>query len=124
RNKAGTCGWIVKDCPPECSQLRDAYSCASVASCMWLEPGCQEPSIPVAGCYARTLVDCGADGHTCPGGKQCQKRTVNPCAPTYGGGAGTVGGGPTPGGGAPAPAIALPPPPQCTACAAGITICL
>jgi hypothetical protein len=132
RDKTGTCGWSFTDCPPECSQIRDPYSCGSIPSCTWLEPGCSEPSIPVAGCYARSLVNCNPD--TCPAGKQCQKRTYNPCAAGSGpgtlvgggsaGSGGTAPGGPSGGATAPAPSIAIPPPPQCMSCAAGITICL
>jgi hypothetical protein len=103
--------------------VSDPYKCNSIGGCTWLQPGCSEPSIPAAGCYPQALVGCGDRMLACPGGKQCQKRTINPCA---------TGGGLTPasptdvagGSGPGAPAIALPPVPACTTCASVITICL
>jgi hypothetical protein len=133
RDPSGICRWNYGTCPADCGQIRDAGSCSNATGCIWLQPGCSEPSIPTAGCYARSWLGCGDGGTFCPAGKQCQKRTINPCT---GGFASGSGGGPTTGSGggsgtgaAPAdriapPGAALPAPPVCQVCAQPISICL
>jgi hypothetical protein len=126
RSSQGTCGWTV-ECPPDCSQFRDAGTCAAQTACIWLQPGCSDPAIPATGCYPRASLECATRG--CPAGKQCLKRTVNPClsplpvaplpAGTLPAGSGDVAP-PAPG----VPIIAPPPPPACTVCAQAVNICL
>jgi hypothetical protein len=134
RDMTGTCRWNYGKCPADCSQVRDAGTCNGVAGCVWLQPGCSEPSIPTAGCYARAWLGCGDGGTFCPSGKQCQKRTVNPCTGSFasGSGGGTTGTGGSSGSGTGAtatdriapPGMALPVPPACQVCAQAINICL
>jgi hypothetical protein len=132
RDKSGICRWNYNQCPADCGQIRDAATCGSVSTCVWLQPGCSEPSIPTAGCYARGWLGCGDGLTVCPAGKQCQKRTVNPCTGTSAGGSGGStgsGGGPAPTTGAPAdkiapPGMTVPAPPVCQVCAQPISICL
>jgi hypothetical protein len=126
RNSAGACGWVVPPCPGDCSQAQNQGSCGAIAGCVWLQPGCAEPSIPTAGCYAAANVGCADKMYQCPAGKQCQQRTINPCAspspatPPPVSGVGDAGG---------ASGSKRPPPtdvaiPACTACARTISICL
>jgi hypothetical protein len=112
RTDTGRCAWIYRNCPEgHCGDARTAAACAAAVACRWLEPGCTEPRLSVAGCYTRTLIDCETRG--CPAGRQCVKRVINPCADS-GALAGT----------SPVPAIIPPPPPVCTACAFSISLCL
>jgi hypothetical protein len=123
RNSAGTCGWVVPLCPGDCGQAANQGTCAAIAGCTWLQPGCAEPSIPTAGCYASASVGCAEKMFTCPAGKQCQRRNINPCASAY---PPPPSGLPETGsGGAPqTPPDAKIAIPACTACAQPISICL
>jgi hypothetical protein len=108
RTQDGRCAWIFRECPPDCSVWRDQLSCSKIPACRWLEPGCAEPKLAVAGCYSNSLLDCTEQ--SCPAGKTCLKRTINPCtglraAPTD-------------------PGFAVPVPPTCAVCAQPIGICL
>jgi hypothetical protein len=110
RTDSGHCAWIFRSCPDEaCGNARNAASCAALAACRWLQPGCTEPRLPLAGCYARSLLDCETRG--CPAGRQCVKRVIDPCA-------GAVLAPSA------APSLIAPPPPVCTACAQTVSICL
>ncbi len=85
----GSCGWsvtceAVTPAPPACAASRDRASCEKNATCRWLEPGCGDPKLPVAGCYERKEIGC-APGRTCSGGRQCLTRVINPCLPAAGG---------------------------------------
>jgi hypothetical protein len=122
RNANGICGWVVPPCPGDCSQAADQGTCGAISGCAWLQPGCSEPSIPTAGCYNATSVGCAEKMLQCPAGKQCQRRTINPCtSPNVTPPPGTLAGG----GAAPQPLpgdkIAIP---ICTACAQTISLCL
>jgi hypothetical protein len=122
RNAAGTCGWLVPPCPGACSRASNQGTCSSIPGCVWLQPGCAEPSIPTAGCYPTTSLGCAEGNVTCPADKQCQKRTINPCLSTTATPpvAGTASDG----------AAARPAPPAeivvpaCPTCAQAISICL
>lgn len=75
----GKCGWQMTSCPASCSDIRDLKSCELDQACRWLEPGCSGNKLSVAGCFARTAVDCESD-RDCVPGKQCATRTVDHCA--------------------------------------------
>jgi hypothetical protein len=129
RNAMGVCSWTYGQCPSDCGRVYDPASCSRLTSCVWLQPGCTAPSIPTAGCYPREYLGCGEKMYVCPGGRVCQKRTINPCAqPYYGGGSGSgpsVGTGGSSGGmTVPADPVAPVPVPACEACAQAVTICL
>jgi hypothetical protein len=114
RTSDGRCAWIFRECPDiECSKARTAVACGRLAACRWLEPGCTEPKLPVAGCYPRAHLNCAASG--CPLGKACVKRVVNPCS-------GAVA--PQPAAGDPIAPGLIAPPGGCTACGQEISICL
>lgn len=82
-----------------CGTYTSAAACAADASCRWLQPGCTEPALAAAGCFAKTALGCTSDA-SCGAGHQCLKRMINPCAaPTLAGGT------------------------ACTACALAETIC-
>jgi hypothetical protein len=83
-----------------CGSYNSAGACAADMSCTWLQPGCTEPALAAAGCFARASVGCTTDA-SCGAGHQCLKRTVNPCA-----GMGTGNGGTA-----------------CAACAMTVMIC-
>ena len=127
RNAAGACGWVDSQCPGDCGKATTPGACAALGTCTWLQPGCTPPSIPAAGCYPIDYLGCAEKMFTCPGGRQCQSRTVNPCAgytspgvpPATGTGAGGGAGSPPQGGGSDRIAI-----PACTTCAQTISICL
>jgi len=108
-----------------CGSYTDARGCATHPNCTWLAPGCSDPTIPAAGCYARAALGCMSNAD-CKDGRQCLKRNINPCSPGYQAAAGSSEPG-TGGGGAGPPADpppALVAPPQCQACSAAVTICL
>ncbi len=63
---------------PTCSQFRDLKACETNTACQWLEPGCSGVKLSVAGCFAKTDVNCKEGG--CAGGRTCQSRTVDHCA--------------------------------------------
>jgi hypothetical protein len=109
RTATGRCAWIFRECPDGCGDARTPTACLANTACSWLEPGCTEPKLAVAGCYPKSLLGC--DQHPCPDGRQCVKRTVNPCGGTRA-----------------APAAPVPPgfvpPPTCAVCAQTIAICL
>jgi hypothetical protein len=113
RTSEGRCAWIFRSCSDtDCSSARTAVACGRLATCRWLEPGCTEPRLPVAGCFPRASLNCAVSG--CPLGKQCVKRVVNPCSGV---------GGPTPAGDTARPALVAPPG-GCTACGQEISVCL
>jgi hypothetical protein len=64
---------------PACAGYADYMTCVADAACRWLQPGCGEPALAAAGCYARSTIGCGADTD-CAAGRQCLKRVINPCA--------------------------------------------
>ena len=61
-----------------CGSYASATACAADASCRWLQPGCSEPALAAAGCYAKASLGCTSDA-SCGMGHQCLKRMVNPC---------------------------------------------
>jgi hypothetical protein len=89
----GRCAWIFRQCPDptpssDCKKAITAITCALDQRCRWLEPGCTEPKLPAAGCFDRDEVGCridssgpGNNDHTCPAGKACVTRVINPCSP-------------------------------------------
>jgi Antistasin family len=106
RTNEGRCAWIFRNCPDDptadCARIRDADACAKKNACRWLTPGCAEPKLPAAGCYARALIGCTGN---CPAGKTCLSRVIDPC------------------GGTPVPGFA-PPQGMCDACGQTIAVCL
>lgn len=78
RNATGMCSWQIVECPGGCSSINDSANCAAEPSCTWLVPGCAEPALATAGCYARTSLGCTSDAD-CDQGHQCLKRVINPC---------------------------------------------
>jgi hypothetical protein len=117
RTPEGKCVWNFR-CLEDCSSARDPMTCAIRPACRWLEPGCAEPKLAVAGCYARALIDCNEN--SCPAGRTCLKRTINACNSTAAAGAADTSDPAivAPGPGAPAPIL-----PPC-ACGQPIGICL
>ena len=77
RTSTGRCAWIFRPCPDGCGDARNPTACLALPACRWLEPGCTEPKLAVAGCYPRSLIGC--DQRACPDGRQCVKRVINPC---------------------------------------------
>jgi hypothetical protein len=75
--------------PANCAALADSMSCSANPQCTWLQPGCGEPALAAAGCYARASLGCGSDAD-CGLGHQCLKRVINPCGLA-------AGSAPTPG---------------------------
>jgi hypothetical protein len=69
--------WIVNADEPcgACDTHLDAASCSASAGCRWLEPGCGEPPLPQAGCFAAE--DCTQD--SCDEGKTCTSAIIDPC---------------------------------------------
>lgn len=69
-------------CKPDASSACGSYNtpatCAADTSCKWLQPGCTEPALAAAGCFAKTSLGCTTDA-SCGAGHQCLKRFVNPC---------------------------------------------
>src|SRR5262245_7548211 len=76
-NGCGTC--TCNPPPPSCGQYATAVRCSSDPSCTWLTPGCADPTIPTEGCYSRKAIGCQSNAD-CTGGRQCLKRTINPCS--------------------------------------------
>jgi hypothetical protein len=111
RTSTGRCAWVFRECPDGCGDARTLTACLAMPACRWLEPGCTEPKLAVAGCYPRALIGC--DQKACPDGRECVKRVINPC-------------GSPDSAGAPAPLPGLVPPPigGCAACGQTIAICL
>jgi hypothetical protein len=108
RTATGRCAWIFRECPDGCGDARSPTACLALPACRWLEPGCTEPKLAVAGCYPRSLIGC--DLRACPDGRQCVKRVINPC-------------GSPDGATLPSPGL-IPPPGGCAACGQTIAICL
>lgn len=79
RDAGGKCGWQITSCPASCSGLRDLKTCELNEGCRWLEPGCSGNKLSVAGCFAKSGVNCESDDDCSPG-KQCATRTVDHCA--------------------------------------------
>jgi hypothetical protein len=67
-----------------CGSYANAATCATDPSCRWLHPGCAEPALAAAGCFAKAALGCTSDA-SCGAGHQCLKRMVNPCANTVAG---------------------------------------
>jgi hypothetical protein len=64
--------------PPDyCVTYTTEAACGQDASCRWLVPGCGEPPLPQAGCFA--AVDCGGDFDCQISGGTCQEVVINPC---------------------------------------------
>ena len=84
-----TCACNPPPPPPisDCAGYADRGTCAADPMCTWLQPGCTEPALAAAGCYARSDLGCTSDAE-CGQGHQCLKRVVNPCPPA--GGPGSV----------------------------------
>jgi hypothetical protein len=74
----GRCAWIFRNCPDDCASVHEQPACDHMSACRWLVPGCLEPRLPAAGCYPRALINCNQD--SCPAGKQCSKRSIDPCS--------------------------------------------
>jgi hypothetical protein len=113
RTETGRCAWIFRECPDGCGDARNPTACLALAACRWLEPGCGEPRLAVAGCYPRALIGCD-QGASCPDGRQCVKRVINPCGSTDR----------AAGAAAPVPPGLVPPPGGCAVCGQTIAICL
>jgi len=81
RDPDGKCDWVILTCPPPpspCGTHIGHAACVADQTCAWLQPGCGDPALAAAGCYARTSIDCVSDTQ-CGPGQQCLKRVVNPC---------------------------------------------
>ena len=74
----GGCAWQLLSCPSRCNTISDYDKCVGDPTCMWLAPGCAEPALVTAGCYARANLNCTSDA-ACGLGHQCLKRVINPC---------------------------------------------
>ena len=103
------CGWRIKTCPAACADARDARTCQGKDHCRWLEPGCSGKTLPAAGCFPRSSLNCSTQ-RPCASGKMCVTRTTNPCAAQLNQDA-------------PALTSRAAPPIGCLACAESMTIC-
>jgi hypothetical protein len=65
---------MVDSCA-SCAELGSAALCAAAEACRWLEPGCGESPLGVAGCFP--AADCQPEG--CGEGESCQSVSVDPC---------------------------------------------
>ena len=69
----------VSDCPPPpidpCAELGTQADCEATG-CRWLIPGCGEPALPNAGCFAPT--DC-TPGDCYSPYSSCQEVVIDPC---------------------------------------------
>lgn len=74
------CNPVTPPPPANCAALVDSMSCGADPLCTWLQPGCSEPALSAAGCYARASLGCTSDAD-CGQGHQCLKRVINPCPP-------------------------------------------
>lgn len=85
RDPTGKCVWAIFTCPPPppsaCGSHIGTSACIADTACAWLQPGCGDPALAAAGCYAKASIDCTSDAQ-CATGQQCLKRAVNPCDPT------------------------------------------
>ena len=102
RGRDEKCAWQVTCVPVPagaCGNVRDRLACDKDPRCRWLDPGCNDPALPIAGCYDRADLDCGPM-KPCAGGRTCLQRIYNPCVPTR------------------------PGEPTCAACGVGINVCL
>jgi len=76
---SGTWHLSISDCPPPpadgCAIHGTEAECGTDPACRWLVPGCGDPALPQAGCFAST--DCTAD--SCGPGLTCQKVVFDPC---------------------------------------------
>jgi hypothetical protein len=61
-----------------CGGYTSMTDCAADASCRWLQPGCLDPALAAAGCFATASLGCTGDAG-CGAGHQCLKRYVQPC---------------------------------------------
>ncbi|MDI1446053.1 hypothetical protein [Polyangium sp. 6x1] len=67
---------IPTDNPADmCQYIATEEECATVETCRWLVPGCGDPALSQAGCFAAQ--DCV--GVTCGDAKTCQEASINPC---------------------------------------------
>ncbi|HEY0714011.1 MAG TPA: hypothetical protein VGF45_15125 [Polyangia bacterium] len=109
RKSDGRCGWS-DGCSTSpagaCGTVTDGATCAARSDCRWLIPGCSAPALAAAGCFDRSAINCTPT--SCPAGKTCVRRSVNPCAPAPSSGDRKVPSSPT----------------TCAACGAEISVCL
>jgi hypothetical protein len=81
-------GCEICECNPDpaadCGRYADYMTCTASMACTWLQPGCGDPALAAAGCYARSSLNCTSDAQ-CTSGRQCLKRVINPCAVPPGG---------------------------------------
>ncbi|HEY0707555.1 MAG TPA: hypothetical protein VGG33_12210 [Polyangia bacterium] len=112
----GSCAAVLSACddseaPPattgngDCASVTSAADCSGRPACRWLIPGCSAPALMAAGCFDRTAINCTAT--SCPAGKSCVRRSINPCAPVPSSGARVA-----------------PPTVTCAACGAETPLCL
>jgi Antistasin family len=83
KNGADGCPACACNPPPQipaCATYADYNTCQADALCTWLKPGCGQPALAAAGCYARTSLGCASD-MDCGQGRQCLKRFVSTCPP-------------------------------------------
>lgn len=69
--------WVV-DAPEACGScdgLGNPASCSANPACQWLEPGCGEVPLAMAGCFP--IGECVDEA--CPEDSSCQLVTVDPC---------------------------------------------
>ncbi len=70
--------WHLPSCDPpgpeSCAAHAEA-ACGADPACRWLVPGCGDPPLPAAGCFA--LGDCAPDA--CAPGLVCQIAVYDPC---------------------------------------------
>jgi hypothetical protein len=78
RDTSGKCTWQLLTCPAGCSSNGDYATCVANSACTWLAPGCGQPTLAAAGCYAASGIGCTSDD-SCGQGHQCLKRVINPC---------------------------------------------
>lgn len=74
--------WIVDSqpsCGGSCSDAADTGSCALIAGCQWLEPGCADETQTAidAGCYP--IDDCTTVADLCGTEEVCSAFVYNPC---------------------------------------------
>jgi hypothetical protein len=83
--KTGTDGCPICACNPPppvpvCGTYSTYNACVADALCTWLQPGCGQPALAAAGCYAKSNLGCASD-LACGQGHQCLKRYVSTCPP-------------------------------------------
>ncbi|HEY0707556.1 MAG TPA: hypothetical protein VGG33_12215 [Polyangia bacterium] len=120
RNSAGVCSWYSACDPITTSCASPTIErCHLKPNCRWLAPGCGTPALMQAGCYATAELGCTPT--SCPSGKTCVTRNVNPCA-HLGAGQAPMMSSESPGPADPA-GFPLVPPSGCAACGMPMTIC-